>query len=104
MFAKAVPIPLGGEDKGCRVEATLLTPAAELVLITGSGFASNSELMMDSNSEGERHSVKGKTDADGRYVSAIMPHKSGLEGGVAKVSLKAVQCAPSVGVQWGRRS
>jgi hypothetical protein len=104
VFAKAVPVPLSGEDNGCRVEATLITPAAELVLIIGSGFASNSEVIMDSNSEGERHSAKGKTDADGRYISAIMPHKSGLARGVAKVSLKGAQCAPSVGVQWGRRS
>lgn len=58
VFAKIVPVALRGEDRGCTVEGTLLTPAAELVLIEGSGFPANSELKVDSDSEGERHSGK----------------------------------------------
>ena len=103
VFVKLVPIPLRGEDQGCRIEATLLTPGAELVLIEGSGLPPNSELTFESISEGERHGGKGKADGDGRYVSAVLPHKQGIAAGILKVNLKASRCNPSVSVPWGRR-
>jgi hypothetical protein len=104
VFAKVVPVPLRGEDQGCSVEATLLTPGAELVLIAGSGFPSNSEIRMDSKSDDERHGGKGKTDADGRYMSSLLPYRQGLASGKTEVTLKAGKCAPSVSVPWGRHN
>jgi hypothetical protein len=102
VFAKMVPIPLRGEDRGCAAEATLLMPGAALVLIEGSGFLPNGDVTMDSRSEGERHGGKGKVDADGKYVTAILPAKQGVKGGTAKVTLKSAQCSPSVTFAWGR--
>jgi hypothetical protein len=102
VFAKVVPIPLRGEDRGCAVEGVLLTPGAELVLIEGSGFPANGEVEMDSDSEGERHGERKKADADGRYVSAMLPYKLGASRGTLKVSLKSAGCSPSVKVPWGR--
>jgi hypothetical protein len=104
VFAKLVPVPLRGEDQGCLVEATLLTPGAELVLIAGSGFASNSEIAMDSKSGSERQTGKGKTDLDGRYTSALLPYKQGVPSGKTEVTLKTDKCAPSVNVPWGRHN
>jgi len=104
VFAKIVPVPLRGEDRGCTVEGVLLTPGSELVLIEGSGFPANSELNMESNSEGERHGQKSKTDADGRYASAILPYKQGVAAGTLKVDLKSAKCSPSVAIPWGRRN
>jgi hypothetical protein len=104
VFAKMVPVPLRGEDRGCIVEGVLLTPGSELVLIEGSGFPANSELTMDSDSEGERHGGKSKADADGRYSSAILPYKQGVARGTLKVELKSAGCSPSVRVPWGRRN
>jgi len=104
VFAKLVPIPLRGEDRGCAVEATLLTPGAELVLITGSGFPPNSDIRLDSESAGERHDGKGKADADGRFVNAILPYRQGVSTGSLNVKLKSSACAPSVKVPWGRRN
>jgi hypothetical protein len=103
VFAKLVPIPLRGEDKGCSVEAVLLTPGSEVVLIEGTGFQPNSEVVMDSESGGERHGAKSNTDANGRYVSAILPYKPGLARGTASVYLKSAACSPSVNVPWGPR-
>ena len=102
LFAKVVPIPLRGEDRGCAVEGVLLTPGAELVLIEGSGFPANGELQMDSDSEGERHSEKKKADADGRYVSAMLPYKKGVTRGTLRVVLKSAGCSASIKVPWGR--
>ena len=78
VFAKVVPNPLRAEDRGCSVDATLLTPGAELVLIEGAGFPPNSDLTMESVSEGERHGGPGKVDTEGRYVSAILPSVKGV--------------------------
>ena len=104
VFAKSVPIPVLGENRGCSVEAITLTPGSEVVLIVGSGFSPNSDVVVDSATQGERHGGKGKTDAEGRYVSSILPYKQGVPRGTTKVDLKAAQCAPSVEFQWGRRN
>ena len=104
VFATVVPIPLRGEDRGCSVEATLLTPGAELVLIEGLGFTPNNDITMDSESEGERHTANGKADPDGRYTIAILPYKQGIARGTTKVQLKSAKCAPSVNVLWGQRN
>ena len=104
VFAKFVPLLLKGEDKGCSVEAVLLTPGAELVEIEGAGFPANADIAMDSDSEGERHNGKGKTDSNGAYTSAILPYKQGVTHGTAKVSLKSMGCSPSVSVPWGKRN
>jgi len=104
VFAKIVPVPLRGEDQGCAVEGVFLTPGSELVLIEGSGFAPSSDVTMDSESEGERHSQKSKVDTDGRYSTAILPYKQGVAAGTLKVSLKSAKCSPSVGIPWGRRN
>jgi hypothetical protein len=103
VFAKVVPIPLRGEDRGCAVEGVLLTPGTEAVLIEGSGFPADGELQMDSDSGGEHHGERKKADADGRYVSAILPYKKGATHGTLKVTLKSVGCSPSIKVPWGRR-
>ncbi len=103
VFAKLVPVPLRGEDRGCSVEGVLLTPGAELILVAGSGFPANSELTMDSDSEGERHNVKSKAGPDGRYTAAIAPYKQGVLRGTLKVDLKSTGCSPSVRIPWGRR-
>jgi len=102
-FAKIVPVPLQGEDKGCRVSAALLTAGAELLFVEGTGLAPNSELSMATDSEGEKHDVQGKVDSQGRYVSALMPYKQGLMRGTVHIRLKAGACSPSVNVPWGKQ-
>jgi hypothetical protein len=103
VFGKLTPVRLEGGDGGCGVEATLLTPAGELVLIEGSGFPANQEVTMDSDSGNERHSGKGKADNEGRYATALLPFRQGAAGGVTKVRLKAGGCSPAVLVPWGRK-
>lgn len=102
-FAKIVPLPLQGENKGCRVSATLLTPGAELLFIEGTGFTPNAELTMSTESEGEKHDLKGKDDAQGRFISALLPFKQGLTRGTVKILLNGGGCSPAVSVPWGKR-
>ncbi len=101
VLGKIVPVPLRGEDRGCSIEGVLLTPAAELVLVTGSGFPAGSELTMDADSEGEHHSAKVKAGTDGQYMTALGPYKQGVSRGTAKVTLKSAGCSPTVTIPWG---
>jgi len=103
-FVKTVPVPLRAEDHGCRVDATILTPGSELVWLEGSGFPAGGELAFDSDSEGDRQNRKVKADAEGRYFTAMLPYKQGLQSGTLRVTLKYGSCAPTVKVPWGKRN
>lgn len=101
-FAKIVPLPLQGEDKACRVSATLLIQGAELLFVEGTGFAANTQLTMSTDSEGEKHEFKGKDDAQGRFTSALLPYKQGLSHGTVNIILRGDACSPAVSVRWGK--
>jgi len=66
-LVKTVPIPLRSQDGGCSIDATLLTPGAELVWIEASGFPAGREATFDSDSDGERQTKQVRVDADGTY-------------------------------------
>lgn len=102
-FAKIVPLPLQGVDKGCRVSATLLTPGAELLFVEGTGFAPNIQLTMSTDSEGEKHEFKGNDDGIGRFISALLPYKQGLSQGAVKIVLRGEACSPAVSLRWGKQ-
>jgi hypothetical protein len=101
MFAKLVAIPLRGEDLGCAVDAVLLTPAAELVLIEAAGSSANTTIIALSDSEGERHVGKVKVDAEGRYSQAVLPYKPGASRGTLLFKSKSDKCSSSASVPWG---
>jgi len=57
-FVSVVPNPISGEDKGCQITVTRLSPGFEIALVEGRGFPANSELAWQSNSSGESLSAK----------------------------------------------
>jgi hypothetical protein len=104
VFAKIVPVPLRGQDRGCTVEAVLLTPNASVLWIEGSGFVPSSDVKIDGNSEGEHHAGTGKADSNGGYSFSVLPSKLGLDHGTIQIKLETPKCSPSVKVPWGRWS
>ncbi len=102
-FAEMSPIPIQAEDRGCTLQATLLTPGAEMLLIEGSGFPPNAEYTTESNSEGERQAGRNKAGPDGKFSFAVLPYKEGLAKGTIVIGVKVPQCSPSITVPWGRR-
>jgi len=87
-------IPVLARGSGEVVDGHLRLKAARKLGMT--------ELEMESDSEGERHGEKKKADADGRYVSAMLPYKQGSPRGTLKVTLKSAGCSPSIKVPWVR--
>ena len=98
LYAKLVAVPLRGEDQGCAVEATLLTPGADMIVVEGTGFPAASEIIMDSGAQKEPRVVKGRTDSSGRYLGAVLPYEQGSPSGALKVTLKSSKCSPAVTV------
>jgi hypothetical protein len=99
-FVKIVPLPIVAEDKGCRLEAVLLMPRAALVLLQATNFPPDVDIAMTSDSEGEVHKTRPRTDAKGAYVSAIMPAKAHLMNGTVKIHIKGPSCDPQISVPW----
>lgn len=101
VFAKIVPIPLKGTDGGCSIEATLLTPKGELVVLEGSGFEPGTPITVTSVSDGEVRTDKKFADANGHYQMADMPFVEGKKGSTVTVTVSSSKCSPHVSVPWG---
>jgi hypothetical protein len=97
-----VPHPFRGEDKGCTLEAELLTADSEALFIRGSGFAPNTEVGFESSSEGEEHQGKLKSGGDGTVSTVILPYVLGKERGKVQIRVVAEKCSPQVSVPWGK--
>ena len=98
LYGKLVPIPIRGEDHGCKADATLLTPGAEILSIEGNGFPAGSEITMGSGSGPEPRAVKGRADSSGRFLGTVLPFKQKSVGSEIRITLTSAQCAPAVNV------
>ena len=101
-FAEVTPLPLLGRDKGCRLEATLMTPHAEIVWLEAEGLPPNESFQFISDTEGVKKQVVGKADAAGKFHTVMLPEAKGKERGMAIVAVKAQGCAPSIKLAWGK--
>jgi hypothetical protein len=100
-FAYVVPFPIMGKDRGCSVEAVLLTAKAEAVLIHGSGFAPGTAVDFRGVSEGEVQHSRSNAQQDGRFYEVALPYVKGKARGKAKVTLESSACSPSLSFDWG---
>lgn len=97
-----VPNPIAVSNNGCTLDVVRLTPGFELAYFTGSGYAPNTEVSFDSESEGERHTVKTTSNEKGAIRFAIMPFVAGHLDGTTKIAAKGPTCAPSLKFHWGK--
>jgi hypothetical protein len=104
VFASVVPFPNRGTDGGCTLDATLVTPNAEAMLLSVTGFKPGVALDIEMNSEGEKQHPSAKTDANGAYEWVVLPFKKGLTKGSAQVSVHSESCKPSLSFEWGAGS
>jgi hypothetical protein len=99
-----IPYPIESSDKGCRLSALLSAPEANIVLVTGNGFAANTDLVVKGDSAGELKQSKHKTDANGHVQFAELPYVVGKEAGVLADTIETPDCSVSVQVPWGKGS
>ena len=103
-FISIVPFPVEGVDGICSLDAILLTPKAEALLLQGRGFAPNSEVRTQANSAGETRFSTEKTDGNGNFFEIQLPYVEGKSSGTIRVTAQSKSCAPSLDFQWGKDS
>lgn len=98
-FISVIPFPIAGTDRGCSVEAILLTPNAEAMLIHGSGFGPDSAVHSMAISENGKQEGDLKSDATGNvYEIQLLPYSAGT----SKVTLTSKSCSPSLSYHSGK--
>jgi hypothetical protein len=102
LFARAVPVPIRSVDHGCELQAVLLTPKAEAVLLPASGYSPATKATLDCHSEKEQHAKEIDLNAQGKYSVAFLPYVAGLDHGTLTCTVKTAQCANTVSVPWGK--
>ena len=100
-FASVVPNPIEGRDRECRITITRLLPRFELAFIQATGFPADTEIELQSNSLGEIHNAKLKTNAEGYVDASIMPFVKDKAEGRTRIKLISSKCHPEVTFNWG---
>ena len=99
-----VPFPIVGSDRLCFVEAILLMPNAEAVLVRASGLVSHSRIHVVGDSEGEKQEHDAQAAGDGTYDSVQLPYVKGKSKGTTRITVQTESCSPSVSFTWGKNT
>ncbi len=102
IYFGVIPDPIIGEDRGCTLEAVGLLPKFPLVMIRAKGYKPSEELQFASKSYDEAHDIQVKSDADGEFVTAVLPKVKNKPTGKTDVTLKGAGCAPTLSFEWGK--
>ncbi|MGA8089998.1 MAG: hypothetical protein WCA10_22190 [Terracidiphilus sp.] len=97
-----VPDPITAKGKGCTLDVVRLTPGFELAFFTGTGYPPNLEITFDSDSYGEKHTVKATSDREGKIHFAMMPFVLGHPKGTTRIAAVGTNCSPSLKFEWGQ--
>jgi hypothetical protein len=103
-FASVVPFPNRASDAECTLEATLVTPQAEAVMLFGSGFKAGARLDLEIRSEGETQHPTANANEKGIYEGVILPFRKGFVNGRTQASIHSGNCSPAVSFSWGADS
>ena len=101
-FASVIPFPIKGFDNSCSVEAILLLPDAEGVLVLGGGFKPGTGVQVEIDSASEKKSGKVSTDEQGKFSLVLMPYKKDTRQGTTTLAVNTPDCHPSLKFTWGR--
>ena len=102
--ASAVPFPLTGEDKGCKLHVLLGSKDAELVLIEGDGFKQGEGFTIGTETFGVKGTLGAKPDAQGHFVAAMTPWVQGHDSGDTVIFYQSDACTPTLSFHWGKGS
>jgi len=102
VYFSVVPDPIIKKSHGCSLEVIRLTPRFELALLRAKGLQPNESLGFAAKSYDEPQNFQGKADANGDYVSALLPFVKGKTKGKTAVKLKSASCTPELSFEWGK--
>jgi hypothetical protein len=97
-----VPFPIISTDKACKLSALLASPDAEAIFVLGDGFAPNTDVLVQTNSEGESKVSKHAVDANGHLQFVELPYVADKEEGTLNDTISTTYCTVSVNLPWGK--
>ena len=104
VFVTIMPNPIKGSDHGCTLNVVRLLPRFEIAFVEGAGFPPEADVDFESNSSGEVHNGKVRTNAVGYVQTAILPFVKDKAQGQVQVKLVAAPCKLKVSFSWGTPS
>lgn len=96
--------PIQADDKGCHLQAILAVGGGQIMLVEGTGFASNAKVSLSRTSGGQSDTAEFRTDKSGRLETVAILTNKGQAGGKATIVMRSDSCAPAVTFQWGADS
>lgn len=102
--ATAIPYPIEGQDRGCKIEVILGSKDADLVLLRGSGFKQDKTYMLGTESFGKKHPLTATITPQGTFVAALTPWVPDHTEGNTVVYYQSSTCTPTVSFQWGKNT
>jgi len=103
-LASVMEFPIEGKDKGCTLEARLVTNDARVLMVHGMGFASNADLAMTSVSAGKPGGASWRANDKGEVNAIVETAVAGQESGDFSMHVKGPACDPEIALKWGRGS
>ena len=103
-FVTILPNPITASDHGCTLNVVRLLPRFEIAFVEGTGFPPEADIDFESNSSGEVHNGKVRTDTAGYVQTGIIPFVKDKDKGQLQITLVAPHCKPKVRFTWGTTS
>lgn len=96
-----VPFPISGSGTNCRIEARLVQPDGQAILLYADGLPPNSVIPFKAFSEGDTETPTFATNAAGHAATIDMPFVDGKDSGTLKVAIDSKGCSTSLEIPWG---
>jgi hypothetical protein len=103
-LASLIPFPLVAQDKGCTLEAKLVTSDARVLMVTASGLPAGGDVPIVSSSAGVVASATWHMNENGKLNAVVVTEVPGKDGGDFSLQLKGSACEPAISLKWGKDS
>ncbi len=103
-FAEAVPFPIEGADKKCKLSVIRRTPLADVVEVRASGFTPYEMLTVTGNLGPENTVHSPTTEPNGTWQAVMGIKPPGQESGMATIKVAGKGCTVAVSFKWGEGS
>ena len=102
-FIEAVPFPIEGKDKSCKLSVVRQSLLAESVMLRGSGFAPHETLSIQKQPAGAPIASPTVSE-DGSWQEVIDAKFAGQNAGTANIKAAGKACSVTVSFAWGEGS
>jgi hypothetical protein len=103
-LASLVPFPLVAQEKGCTLEAKLVTSDARVLMVNASGLPASGDVPIASSSAGVVASTTWHMNDKGMLNAVVVTEVPGKDGGDFSLQLKGPTCEPAISLKWGKDS